>query len=263
MKQNFTNNNSNLDSQEETCFYGIHVVQNLLDTTGILEHDVLLIASNSQNPRILRIKQKFKKSEEEIRLLTYQEMSNVVDTEKHQGVALLRENGVSWSFLKKEEIFENKGFRLFVAIDSLNDPQNLGSIIRSSVGLGLSGIILPKKRVPMLNSTVSKCSAGTLSLAKICKVSGISSFLQEAKRNGIFIVGTSLSGEKISLGATSYIQKQQSVILVLGSEDKGMSRLSEEQCDLLLKISLMNNVDSLNVANAASIFFYTLSDLNM
>lgn len=142
-----------------------------------------------------------------------------------------------------------KGEKAFIVIaDGINDPHNLGAVIRSADCLGAHGVIIPKRRSVGLTATVSKASAGALENMRVAKCVNISGAIDELKENGVWIYAADMDG------APYYDHKFDSpTAIVLGSEGEGISRLVKEKCDFVISIPQYGNVNSLNVSNAAAI----------
>lgn len=171
----------------------------------------------------------------------------------HQGVAAL----VSpYSYCSIDDILRKakklKEEPFLVILDEIEDPHNLGAIIRSAEGAGAHGVIIPKRRSASVNQTVVKTSAGATEHMLISKVTNITDAILELKDKGLWIYGTDMSGEKF------YFEEDLKgpVAIVIGNEGKGITRLVKENCDFLLKIPMKGNISSLNAANAASILLY-------
>ncbi len=147
---------------------------------------------------------------------------------------------------------EKKGTNPFIIIcDEIEDPHNLGAIIRTAEAAGADGIIIPKRRSASLNATVFKTSAGAASWLPVARVSNLASAVDELKKRGVWIYGTDASGE--SYESTDL---KGSIALVIGSEGFGMSRLIKEKCDFLLRLPMNGKITSLNASVAAGIFMY-------
>ena len=142
-----------------------------------------------------------------------------------------------------------RGEKAFIVIaDGINDPHNLGAVIRSADCLGAHGVIIPKRRSVGLTATVSKASAGALENMRVAKCVNISSAIDELKEAGVWIYAADMDG------APYYDHKFDSpTAIVLGSEGEGISRLVKEKCDFVISIPQYGNVNSLNVSNAAAI----------
>ncbi len=170
----------------------------------------------------------------------------------HQGVALhikhQKKDIDPLEILKK--VAEEKGS--VILLDQITDPHNLGSIIRSAEALGCGAVILPKNNSAEVNETVIKTSAGATAHIEIITIVNVAQFLDELKELGFWIIGTSDHG-------TVSIKKLKEVhpsCIIIGSEGKGMRRLTEEKCDYIVSIPLKGKVSSLNASVAAAIVMY-------
>ena len=135
-----------------------------------------------------------------------------------------------------------------VILDGVEDPHNLGAIIRSAECQGAHGVIIPKRRAVGLTTTVAKASAGAVEHMRVCKVTNLAQALDELKERGLWLYAADMGGE-------SYYNTDMkgAVGLVLGSEGFGISRLVKEKCDFVVSIPLYGNVNSMNVSCAASV----------
>lgn len=140
-------------------------------------------------------------------------------------------------------------------LDQITDPQNIGAIIRSAAAFGIKAIILPQDNSPIENSTIAKIASGTLELVNIVKVPNLKNVIEFLKKQNFWVVGFDGSAES---NLNQEILKGK-IVLALGSEDRGLRRLTAEACDYLVKIPMSSEVESLNVSNAASIAFYLAS----
>ena len=145
-----------------------------------------------------------------------------------------------------------------VVLDHLEDPHNLGAIIRTCEAAGITGIIIPKDRSVEVNSTVMKTSAGAVENIKIAQVVNIANVLDELKDNGFWVVGTKMESD------TDYrdIDYTGKVALVIGNEGNGMSNLVSKKCDYIAKIPMYGKVNSLNASVAAGIMIYEMISLD-
>jgi 23S rRNA (guanosine2251-2'-O)-methyltransferase len=139
-----------------------------------------------------------------------------------------------------------------VLLDGIEDPQNLGAIIRTAEGAGVDGIILPERRAAGLTEAVSSVSAGAVEHVKITRVKNLARTMEELRERGIWLVGTEGGGQNYWYDFDYTLP----VGLVLGSEGKGLRPLVRRKCDKILSLPLLGKMTSLNVASAASIFFY-------
>ena len=146
---------------------------------------------------------------------------------------------------------EEKGEKPFVILlDGVEDPHNLGAIIRSAECCGAHGVIIPKRRAVGLTAVVSKASAGAIEHMRVAKVTNLSSTLDELKEKGFWVYGADMGGKEYY--STDF---SGAVCLVLGSEGFGISRLVKEKCDFIVSIPLYGNVNSMNVSCAGAVLF--------
>ena len=141
---------------------------------------------------------------------------------------------------------------IYLILDEIEDPHNLGSIIRTAETAGVHGIIIPKRRSASVNSTVAKVSAGAVEHMKIARVGNINEAIKTLKDNGIWICGTDMQANK-------YYYEQDltgPIAIVIGSEGHGMTRLVKENCDYLIKIPMKGKITSLNASVSAGIVVY-------
>ena len=165
----------------------------------------------------------------------------------HQGIIL---DVMDYDYYSLNELLTEE-LDFVLILDHLEDPHNLGAIIRTSESAGVGAIILPQDREVQINATVMKTSAGTLSKVKIVKVSNLVQAMDKLKDKGFWIVGTAMDG-------TDYkeIDYSGKIALVIGNEGHGMSRLVRESCDFIASIPMRGTVNSLNASVAAGIMIY-------
>ncbi|MBE6858657.1 MAG: 23S rRNA (guanosine(2251)-2'-O)-methyltransferase RlmB [Ruminococcus sp.] len=170
----------------------------------------------------------------------------------HQGVVA---EGACGQYVSLDDILSisrEKGTKPFIIIcDEIEDPHNLGAIIRTAETAGADGVIIPKRRSASLNATVFKTSAGAASYVPVARVSNLASCIDTLKDNGVWIYGTDASG-------TDYCDTDLtgSVALVIGSEGFGISKLIQQKCDFMIKLPMAGKINSLNASVAAGIFMY-------
>lgn len=170
----------------------------------------------------------------------------------HQGVAALVSavDYVDWQDILA--IARKKGEDPFIIIlDEIEDPHNLGAIIRTADGAGAHGVIIPKRRAVPLTEGVAKASAGAVEHVPVARVANLAQIIDLLKKEGCWIVGTSVKGQKV------YKQDLKGpLVIVIGSEGKGLGRLIEEKCDFLVTIPMQGKIQSLNASVAAGIVMY-------
>jgi 23S rRNA (guanosine2251-2'-O)-methyltransferase len=167
----------------------------------------------------------------------------------HQGVVALL---APKEFSSLDSILSSAKIPFLVLLDGIEDPQNLGAIIRTAEGAGADGIILPERRSVGLSEAVSLVSAGALEYLKVTRVKNLARTMDDLKTQGVWLVGAE-AGTKESWYEFDY---RLPVGLVLGSEGKGLRPLIRKKCDKILTIPLLGSITSLNVSAAASIFLY-------
>jgi 23S rRNA (guanosine2251-2'-O)-methyltransferase len=171
----------------------------------------------------------------------------------HQGVAAFVAH---YTYSSVEDIL-NKAREMdevpfILILDGIEDPHNLGAIIRTAECGGVHGVVIPKRRAAHVTETVYKSSAGAVEHMLIAKASNISDTIDKLKEEGLWIYGADVEGKDYYFN----LELKGPIALVIGSEGKGLSRLVKEKCDFLLKIPMFGKVSSLNASNAASILIY-------
>ena len=168
----------------------------------------------------------------------------------HQGLAAQAapKEYVEWESML--ELAKAKGQQpLLVILDEVEDPHNLGAILRSADALGAHGVVIPKRRAVPLTAGVSRASAGALEYVAVARVTNLNQTIEKMKEAGLWVMGASASARD----AIYDVDWTGPVALVLGGEDKGISRLVEENCDALVRIPMEGNVNSLNVSASGAI----------
>lgn len=174
-------------------------------------------------------------------------------SENHQGVIAMVP---PFDYCDIEDILDlakEKGENPFVVIlDGIEDPHNLGAIIRTAETAGVHGIIIPKRRSASVNSTVSKVSAGAVTYMKVARVNNLKDAIRHLKEEGLWVIGTDGEAKEFY----NQLDLTGPIALVIGSEGFGMSRLVKENCDGLVKIPMKGKITSLNASVAAGIMMY-------
>ncbi|WP_286820953.1 23S rRNA (guanosine(2251)-2'-O)-methyltransferase RlmB [Mitsuokella sp. UBA4253] len=148
---------------------------------------------------------------------------------------------------------EAKGEAPFlVLLDELEDPHNLGALLRTADATGVHGILIPKRRSVSLNATVAKTSAGAVEYVPVARIGNIAQTLKKLKEKGLWVAGADMDGEK------AYYEADLTgpLVLVVGSEGRGMSRLTKEACDFIVSMPMVGRINSLNASVAGSILMY-------
>lgn len=172
-------------------------------------------------------------------------------TEHHQGIAAM---AASQEYATVDDILAEAERRseapLLVLCDGVEDPHNLGAIIRSAECAGFHGLIIPKRRSVGLTATVAKASAGALSHLKVAKVTNLATTIEELKEKGIWIYAADMDG-----ASYDSVDMTGAMAIVLGNEGAGLSRLVEDRCDFRLSIPMYGHINSMNVSAAAAVLF--------
>ena len=188
--------------------------------------------------------------------VSWNRLSQLTFGASHQGIGL--QLACSKTISLEKLIFsskKNSANPIIIALDGITDPHNVGAIIRSAEAFNCKGIILPQRRSAGLTGTVAKVAAGALEHLPVCRVINLNRTLDELKKNGFLIIG--LAGNA-QLSISKFNDKTPLVVIV-GSEDKGISLLTQKKCDLLLSIPLKGKTSSLNASVAAAISLFHLT----
>ncbi|ABM72238.1 RNA methyltransferase TrmH, group 3 [Prochlorococcus marinus str. MIT 9515] len=190
--------------------------------------------------------------------VSWSRLSQLTSGAVHQGVALQLATSQTLSLDKLIGITKSKSNNpIFVALDGITDPHNLGAIIRSAEAFDCKGIIIPQRRSAGLTGTVAKVAAGALEHIPVSRVVNLNRAIDELKKNGFLIVGLSGDGQ---IPISKFDQKAP-IVVVVGAENKGISLLTQKKCDYLLKIPLRGKTSSLNASVAAAISLCYLSNI--
>ncbi len=180
-------------------------------------------------------------------------LNQIAESQNHQGVIAIVP---PFNYCEVEDILElakqKQEMPFILLLDEIEDPHNLGSIIRTAETAGVHGIIIPKRRAASVNSTVSKVSAGAVEYMKIARVNNLNETIHYLKKQGLWICGTDMNTDVI------YTKQDYKIPLaiVIGSEGFGMNRLVKENCDFLVKIPMKGRITSLNASVSAGIIMY-------
>ncbi|WP_026894936.1 23S rRNA (guanosine(2251)-2'-O)-methyltransferase RlmB [Clostridiisalibacter paucivorans] len=220
---------------------------------GQREIEKILIAEGANQGSIKKIKGMAKDNNIMIQYVHRNKLDSLSETGNHQGVMALV---TSYEYKDIEDIFalaEERDEHPFVIIlDEIEDPHNLGSIIRTAECAGAHGIIIPKRRSASVTAVVSKTSAGAVEYMPVVKVSNIAYTMDQLKDKGLWIYGADMDGKEDYFD----VDIKGPVGIVVGNEGKGIGRLVKEKCDFLIKIPMKGKVTSLNASVSASIIMY-------
>ncbi|MDP4117870.1 MAG: 23S rRNA (guanosine(2251)-2'-O)-methyltransferase RlmB [Bacillota bacterium] len=234
---------------EKNIVFGRNAVLELL--RGERDVDKILIEKN--NERSGDIIAVAKRKGIIIQQVEKQKLDEITLRGNHQGVAALVSE-IKYSevedIIKKAKSLNEDPF--LIILDDVTDPHNLGAVMRTACSAGCHGIIIPKRRSCPVNGTVAKVAAGAAEHLLVARVSNLASALEKLKKEGVWIVGGDMKGEKNYFDANL----KGGIGIVVGNEGEGISRLIKEKCDFLVKIPMPGPTESLNVSVAAAILTY-------
>lgn len=234
--------------------YGINSVRDLLRRRGE-DCKKIIVASGRGGPSVKEIIETARVHNIPVEFTHRKDLDKLTGTSENQGVAALCKPFV-YAELDTLINNRNKSFRtdLILILDSVMDPQNLGSIIRSAHCLGVNGVIIPEDRAAGITAAVNKASAGSVRQIPVARVTNLAQTLDYLKDKGFWVFGADAHGGK-DLTQADF---ECSVALVLGGESKGIRTLLKKKCDFLITIPLAGDFDSLNVSVAAGIILYEI-----
>lgn len=214
----------------------------------------ILISEDGEKERVYEILKLAREKKVKVSFLSREALSRISGTSHHQGV-VARVSEFEYKDVDQIQRYaKEKGEKLFLIIlDHIEDPQNLGAIIRTVNVLGAHGVVIPKDRAATVTSSVIKASAGAAGFVRIARVVNLATTIRNLKKGGVWIVGADPSASKLvfeeGLGGLD-------LALVIGGEGKGVKRLVREECDFLVRIPGVGEVSSLNASVAAGIMIY-------
>ena len=216
--------------------------------------DKLYIQDGCQDGPVMTIKREARKQDTLIKYVTKERLDQLSETGRHQGVIAC---AAAYAYVEVEDILQvakEKGESPFVILlDNIEDPHNLGAIIRTANLAGAHGVIIPKNRAVGLTATVAKASAGALNYTPVAKVTNLSKTIEALKKEGLWFVCADMDG------TVMYdLDLKGPIGLVIGSEGEGVGRLVKEKCDLTALIPMKGNIDSLNASVAAGVLAYEI-----
>jgi len=241
-----------MHSDKTDKIFGINSVTELL-RAGRSVQRLLIVEQRKSDRDVQEIIRLAKESGIEIRMTTRDALNREAPNALHQGVlaiAAARDYGTLYDIL---EIPAQKGqVPLFLILDGVEDPRNLGAILRTAEVAGVHGVIIPERRAAGLTETVAKVAAGALEYVPVAKVVNIVNTLEDLKKAGVWITGAEAGSDLVYWDA-DFIRP---TAIVLGGEDKGIRRLVREHCDYLVSLPLMGQINSLNVSVATGALLY-------
>ena len=216
--------------------------------------DKLYILDGCQDGPVKTIAREAKKHETIINYVKKERLDQLSETGKHQGVIAV---AASYEYVTVEDILQRareKGEPPFILLlDNIEDPHNLGAMIRTANLAGAHGVIIPKRRAVGLTAVVARTSAGALNYTPVAKVTNLKATMEQLKKEGMWFVCA-------DMGGTPYydLDLKGSIGLVIGNEGEGVSRLVKENCDFVASIPMKGDIDSLNASVAAGILSFEI-----
>ena len=216
--------------------------------------DKLFVLDGCQDGIVNTIKRVARKKDTIINYVKKERLDQMSETGHHQGVIA---SAAAYTYAEVEEILEaarRKGEDPFIfLLDNIEDPHNLGAIIRTANLAGAHGVIIPKRRACGLTAAVARASAGALNYTPVAKVTNLAAVIEDLKKEGLWFVCAQMNGESM------YRLKLTGPIgLVIGNEGEGVSRLVREKCDFTASIPMHGDIDSLNASVAAGVLAYEI-----
>ena len=216
--------------------------------------DRLFVLDGCQDGPVRTIVREAKKHDTIVNFVPKERLGSMSETGHHQGVMAY---AAAYEYAEVEDILkiaEEKGEPPFLfLLDGIEDPHNLGAIIRTANLAGAHGVIIPKRRAVGLTATVARTSAGALNYTPVAKVTNMAATIEDLKKRGIWFVCADMGGESMyRLNLTGPIG------LVIGNEGEGVSRLVKEKCDMIASIPMKGDIDSLNASVATGVLAYEI-----
>ncbi len=241
------------DAKNEDFIVGRNAVAEALRAGR--EIDTLYVLAGERVPAVRRLVSAARESGAVVKEVDRKKLDALSGGAVHQGVAAL---AAAHSYASLDDIFalaKQRGEPPFVVVcDELEDPHNLGAVLRTAEAAGAHGVVVPKRRSAPLSATVAKTSAGALEYIPVARVPNLPAALDTLKANGCWVYGADMDG-------TDYKQTDFSggVALVVGAEGKGLGRLVREKCDAIVSLPMKGKINSLNASVAAGILLYEIS----
>jgi 23S rRNA (guanosine2251-2'-O)-methyltransferase len=233
--------------------YGIHAVEEALKSRG-RAFEYVAVARDRKDAKLQKIIDSCREAGVSVRFEGREHLNRIAKTATHQGVVAI---AAQKKYIDLGDILANKrGQHSFVVVlDGVEDPHNLGAILRTADAAGVDGVVIPERRAVGVNATVVKASAGASEHVPVAKVTNISRTIEELKSNNIWVVGLDERGTKFY----DEIDYKMDCAVVLGAEGQGVHELVRKKCDFLVKIPMMGAVPSLNVSVAGAVVMYEIA----
>ena len=216
--------------------------------------DRIYIQDGCQDGPVMTIKREARKHDTVIKYVARERLDQLSETGKHQGVIAY---AAAYEYVQVEDILEKareKGEPPFlILLDNIEDPHNLGAIIRTANLAGAHGVIIPRNRAVGLTATVARTSAGALNYTPVARVTNLARTIEELKREGLWFVCADMDGTMMY-----DLDLKGPIGLVIGNEGEGVGKLVREKCDMVASIPMKGQIDSLNASVAAGVLAYEI-----
>lgn len=235
--------------KNELNIFGRHPALELLSTSAPINS--IFLQDSADRQFVDQVYSIAKSRNIQVKRASKQQLDQKSSGENHQGIVITT---IQPELLDLQQLLERtatKSQRAFAILDSIEDPHNLGAIIRVADGAGIDGIILPKRRSAKVGPGAMKSSAGAAFHMPIAEVTNLPRCMEQLKDAGFWIIGADMSGKHFW-----ELDMKTNVVFVLGREGQGLHRLVKENCDHIVSLPMLGKVDSLNVSTAAAILFY-------
>ena len=238
--------------EDESRLEGRHSVLEAFRAGKLIEK--MFVLKGCKDGPVLSILREAKKAGTLVDFVPKERLDHMSETGKHQGVMAVLSAFHYSSVENMFELAEQRGEEPFIfLLDGIEDPHNLGAIIRTANLTGAHGVIIPKRRAVGLTATVVKASAGAIHYTPVAKVTNLASAIQQLKKEGLWFVCADMAGESMyRLNLTGPIG------LVIGNEGDGVGKLIKEKCDMTASIPMKGDIDSLNASVAAGVLAYEI-----
>ena len=239
--------------QKDDIIFGRNPVSEAIRSSRAI--DKILVAKGAKNGAIVGILAKAKKKDILIKEVDQKKLDYLCGGANHQGIAAF---AAVKEYAEVDDIFALAGERgespFVVVLDEIEDPHNLGAIIRTAECTGVHGVIIPKRRSAALSFAVGKASAGAVEYVPVARVTNIANTLEDLKKRGLWVYGADMNG-------TDFTDCDFSggVALVIGNEGKGLGRLVREKCDEIVSLPMKGRINSLNASVAAGVLMYAVA----
>ncbi|HTA72541.1 MAG TPA: 23S rRNA (guanosine(2251)-2'-O)-methyltransferase RlmB [Bryobacteraceae bacterium] len=226
---------------------GFHPVREALRAARPL--DRVLIARGAGGPRVQEIIDLARERSVSVRFEPREALDRASNSAAHQGVLAF---GAAQRYAELDEVLSGAGVQLLALLDGVEDPHNLGAIVRTAHAAGASAVLIPERRAAGLTEVVAKAAAGALEHLPVVRIGNVSQTLEMLKKRGFWIYGLDQRGSQL-YSETDYARP---TVLVLGGEGQGLHELVKKHCDLLVRIPMAGAISSLNVSVAAGIVLF-------